>query len=463
MILFKSRRVVFPDGVRPAAVLVDGEKIREILAHDAGLGSSNILLLDYGDLALMPGVVDTHVHINEPGRTEWEGFSTATAAAAKGGITTLVDMPLNCDPVTTTVVALQSKLRACSNLLHVDCGFYGGVIPGNVADLEPLIDAGVLGFKSFLIHSGIHEFPHVAEADIRAAIPILKKAGVPYLMHAELESPLATLRQAQGDKGHVTLSSSKGDADARLYSTYLASRPRKWENDAVEQMARLAGETNAHLHVVHLSSSDALTTLAATRKRGIPITVETCHHYLTYCSEEIPDGHTEYKCAPPIRERENREQLWKSIANGTIDFAVSDHSPCTPNLKERHSGDFMKAWGGIAGLQFSLSVFYSGAKARGFDLVRVSQVLSTSPAKFVGLAHKGSIAAGNDADFAVFDTEARFHVEPGMIAHRHEVSPYIGMQLQGRVKETWLRGQQVYDGKKSFTPTGRPILRDSKR
>ncbi len=448
MILFKSKRVVFPDGVRPASVLVDGEKIREILVWDANIGSSDIRIIDYGNLALVPGVVDTHVHINEPGRTEWEGFSTATAAAAKGGITTLVDMPLNCDPVTTTVAALQSKLKACASLLHVDCGFYGGVIPGNVADLAPLIDAGVLGFKSFLIHSGIHEFPHVHEADIRAAIPILKKGGVPYLMHAELESPV--------------ISGSVAAADNRLYSTYLASRPRKWENDAVELMARLAGETNAHLHVVHLSSSDALETLAETRKRGVPITVETCHHYLTYCSEEIPDGHTEYKCAPPIRERENREQLWKSIADGTIDFAVSDHSPCTPNLKERHSGDFLKAWGGIAGLQFSLSVFYTGAVARGLDLARVSRALSTGPAAFVGLTQKGSIEVGKDADFAVFDTEARFRVEPGMIAHRHEVSPYIGMQLTGLVKETWLRGRQIFAGDVSTSPSGRPILRSAR-
>ncbi|AFM11940.1 allantoinase AllB [Turneriella parva] len=445
--LLKSRRAIIDNEVRPAAVLVEGEKIREILPYDADIGSSNIRIVDYGDLALMPGVVDTHVHINEPGRTEWEGFSTATAAAAKGGITTLVDMPLNCDPVTTTVAALQSKVKACSNLLHVDCGFYGGVIPGNVADLEPLIDAGVLGFKSFLIHSGIHEFPHVTEADIRAAIPILKKGGVPYLMHAELESPV--------------INGSKAAVDHRRYSTYLASRPRKWENDAVELMARLAGETNAHLHVVHLSSSDALSTLAATRQRGVPITVETCHHYLTYCAEEIPDGHTEYKCAPPIRERENREQLWKSIADGTIDFAVSDHSPCTPNLKERHSGDFMKAWGGIAGLQFSLSVFYNGAKARGFDLAQVSRALSASPAAFVGLKDKGSIAVGKDADFAVFDTEVMFRVEPGMIAHRHDVSPYIGMQLTGLVKETWLRGQRVFGGDAPIAPAGRPILRSS--
>ena len=445
MIVFRSNRVVFPNGVRPASVLIDAEKIHEILPYDASIGSSDIRLIDYGDLALMPGVVDTHVHINEPGRTEWEGFSTATAAAAKGGITTLVDMPLNCDPVTTTVAALQSKIRACTNLLHVDCGFYGGVIPGNLGDLEPLIDAGVLGFKSFLIHSGIHEFPHVAEADIREAIPILKKGGVPYLMHAELESPVLT--------GSSTASQN------RLYATYLASRPRRWENDAVELMARLAGETGAHLHVVHLSSSDALETLDLARRRNIPLSVETCHHYLTYCSEEIPDGHTEYKCAPPIRERENREKLWQAIRNGVIDFAVSDHSPCTPALKERGSGDFMKAWGGIAGLQFSLSVFFTGAQARGFDLARVSHALSAAPAKFVGLANKGSIAPGMDADLVVFDTEARFRVEPAMIAHRHDVSPYVGMELTGLVKETWLRGKQIYGQNIAMAPSGRAILR----
>ncbi|MFO1469743.1 MAG: allantoinase AllB [Turneriella sp.] len=446
MIVFRSNRVVFPNGVRPASVLIDAEKIHEILPYDASIGSSDIRLIDYGDLALMPGVVDTHVHINEPGRTEWEGFSTATAAAAKGGITTLVDMPLNCDPVTTTVAALQSKIRACTNLLHVDCGFYGGVIPGNLGDLEPLIDAGVLGFKSFLIHSGIHEFPSVAEADIRKAIPILKKkGGVPYLMHAELESPVLT--------GSSTASQN------RLYATYLASRPRRWENDAVELMARLAGETGAHLHVVHLSSSDALETLDLARRRNIPLSVETCHHYLTYCSEEIPDGHTEYKCAPPIRERENREKLWQAIRNGVIDFAVSDHSPCTPALKERGSGDFMKAWGGIAGLQFSLSVFFTGAQARGFDLARVSHTLSAAPAKFVGLANKGSLAPGMDADLVVFDTEARFRVEPAMIAHRHDVSPYVGMELTGLVKETWLRGKQIYGQNIAMAPSGRAILR----
>ena len=332
MILFRSQRVVFPDGVRPAAILIDGEKIHEVIAHDTDIGSSDIRIMDYGNLALMPGVVDTHVHINEPGRTEWEGFSTATFAAAKGGITTLVDMPLNCDPVTTTVSALKAKLSACAGQLHVDCGFYGGVIPGNVHELAPMIDAGVLGFKSFLIHSGINEFPHVAEHDIRKAIPVLTSGGVPYLMHAELEDSV-TLRQTQGDKHSVVLNLSKDDGDPRIYSTYLASRPRRWENNAVELMARLAGEFNAHLHVVHLASSDALETLSSARARKIPISVETCHHYLTYCAEEIPDGHTEFKCAPPIRERENREKLWQAlIQNRQAHFLLKGPSRATPNI-----------------------------------------------------------------------------------------------------------------------------------
>ncbi|MBN8222207.1 MAG: allantoinase AllB [Spirochaetes bacterium] len=459
--LLKSRRAVIGNEIKPAAILIDGEVIKEILpypstgsgqAHDGTSISADIPVNDYGDLALMPGVVDTHVHINQPGRTEWEGFQTATAAAAKGGITTLVDMPLNCDPVTTTRAALEAKIKSCAGLLHVDCGFYGGVIPGNLGDLEPMIDAGVLGFKSFLIHSGIHEFPHCGEAELRAAIPILKKAGVPYLMHAELDDD--ALRQAQGD---VTLSSSKGDH--RLYSTYLASRPRRWENNAIELMARLAGETNAHLHIVHLSSTDRLDLLSETRRRGINLSVETCHHYLTYCAEEIPDGATEFKCAPPIRERENREKLWAGLKDGTIDFAVSDHSPCTPELKAAESGDFMKAWGGIAGLQFSLSVFHTGARARGLSLSQISHYLSTAPAKFVGLKNKGSIAVGKDADFVVFDADKKFHVERNQIAHRHDVSPYIGMELTGFVKETWLRGVCVHREGKSTGPAGRPILR----
>jgi allantoinase len=444
MHLLKSRRAVIGSEVKPAAVLIDGESIAEILPYDSVLGSADIRVIDYGDFALLPGVVDTHVHINQPGRTEWEGFSTATAAAAKGGITTLVDMPLNCDPVTTTRAALEAKIKSCAGLLHVDCGFYGGVVPGNLADLEPLIDAGVLGFKSFLIHSGIDEFPHCGEQELRAAIPILKKGGVPYLMHAELEDVVEV------------------SGDPRLYATYLATRPRRWENNAIDLMVRLAGETGAHLHVVHLSSADRLDLLGETRRRGIPMSVETCHHYLTYAAEEIPDGRTEYKCAPPIRERENREKLWDGLRNGTIDFAVSDHSPCTPQLKQFESGDFMKAWGGIAGLQFSLSVFFTGASKRGWTLPQISHYLSAAPAKFVGLQKKGAIAPGMDADLVVFEPERIFSVERSQIEHRHDVSPYIGMPLRGLVLETWLRGTCIHQNGKSVGPAGRPILRSTK-
>lgn len=443
--LIKSRRAIVGNAEIPAAVLVDGEVIREILHYDSAINSLDIEVIDYGDLALMPGVVDTHVHINEPGRTEWEGFSTATAAAAKGGITTLVDMPLNCSPVTTTSAALAAKLKACEAKLHVDCGFYGGVIPGNTHELEAMIDAGVLGFKSFLIHSGIDEFPHANESDIRKAIPILKSGGVPYLMHAELETGI--------------ISNAAANDDTRKYSTYLASRPRAMENAALELMARLAGETNAHLHVVHLSSTDRLDLLEATRRKKIPLSVETCHHYLCFCSEEIPDGRTEFKCAPPIRERENREKLWAGLKAGTIDFAVSDHSPCTPILKKQETGNFMAAWGGIAGLQLSLSVFHTEAIARGLSLAQISHFLSTAPARFVALKNKGEIAPGKHADFVVFDPKKKFTVEPKMIAHRYEVTPYMGRNLTGVVEATWLRGKCIYRNGAATALAGRPILR----
>jgi len=441
----KSRRVIRGDAESPSTIIVEGESIKEILPYDISITSADIEVHDYGDLVIMPGIVDTHVHINEPGRTEWEGFETATAAAAKGGITTLVDMPLNCDPVTTTKVALEAKLKACSGKLHVDCGFYGGVIPGNAHELEAMIDTGVLGFKSFLIHSGIDEFPHATEADIRKAIPILKKGKVPYLMHAELD--------------FSEISAGKASTDFRKYETYLNSRPRAMENNAIELMARLAGETNAHLHVVHLSSTDRLDLIESVRAKKIPLSVETCHHYLCFCSEEISDGRTEFKCAPPIRERENREKLWQGLKSGTIDFAVSDHSPCTPILKKQDTGDFMAAWGGIAGLQLSLSVFHTEATARGVSLPQIAHYLSTAPARFVGLSQKGEIAVKKHADFAIFNPAEKFVVKPELIAHRHEVTPYMGRELAGAVTATWLRGQRIFGLGASATPSGQPLLR----
>lgn len=454
MKLLKSRRVVFEDEARPAALLIEGEKIVQIFPPDSTPDSADIQCVDYGDLAIMPGLVDTHVHINEPGRTEWEGFATATAAAAKGGVTTLVDMPLNCKPTTTSAAALVAKLEAARGKISVDCGFYGGIVPDNFNDIEALIEQGVLGFKSFLIHSGISDFPMVTEAHMRRALPVLKKGGVPYLIHAELETPTPTPLPLRGggDGG-------EGSANQRSYSTYLASRPRKWENDAVELVARLAGEANAHMHVVHLSSTDRLDLIESVRRRNIPLTLETCHHYLTFAAEDIPDGATEYKCAPPIRERENREKLWQALQCGTIDFAVSDHSPCTPDLKLPGEGDFLQAWGGIAGLQFSLPVFYTQARLRGFSLVDTARLLARAPADFVGLKNKGRIEVGASADFAIFDTEAEQVLTPELIAHRHQVTPYLGMRLKGVVRATWLRGKNIWDGKNLTAQTGQILLR----
>lgn len=453
MKLLKSRRVVLGAEMRPAAILVEGEKIAQILPYDQTPGSADVELHDYGDLAILPGLVDTHVHINEPGRTEWEGFGTATAAAAKGGVTTLVDMPLNCKPTTTSASALLAKLAAARGQISVDCGFYGGVVPENFAELEPLIEQGVLGFKSFLIHSGISDFPMVGEAHMRRALPVLKKGQVPYLVHAELEtpSPAPLPLTGRGDGG-------EGSPNQRRYSTYLASRPRQWENDAVELVARLAGEANAHMHVVHLSSTDRLDFIDSVRKRAIPLTLETCHHYLTFAAEDIPDGATEYKCAPPIRERENREKLWQALKSGTIDFAVSDHSPCTPDLKLLGEGDFLQAWGGIAGLQFSLPVFFTQAQKRGVSLSETARLLARAPADFVGLKNKGRIEAGADADFAVFDTAADQVLLPEMVAHRHQVTPYLGMRLQGTVRATWLRGRNIWNGEALTAQTGQILL-----
>lgn len=426
----KSNRVVTPDEVRPALVLVDGETIRDILPVDAALGT-DVEIVDYGELVLMPGLVDTHVHINEPGRTEWEGFETATRAASAGGVTTLVDMPLNSIPATVDVPALERKLAAAEGRLAVDCGFYGGLVPGNARQLEALIDAGVLGFKSFLCPSGVDEFGHVDESELRDGLPLLARRGVPLLVHAELD--------ASGPEPGAA-------GDPRAYATYLASRPRRWENEAIEMMTRLAGEFGARVHIVHLSSSDALPLLHSARERKIPLSVETCHHYLSFAAEEIPDGRTEFKCAPPIRERENREKLWEGLRTGQIDFAVSDHSPCLPALKTDEGGDFLKSWGGIAGLQFSLSAFHTAADGRGISLEDTARWLCAAPADFAGLGgRKGRIAPGLDADFAVWDPDARVLVEPEGIYQRHDLTPYAGLRLRGEVRATYLRGRLIYE------------------
>lgn len=412
-----------------ATLILANGKIQEVLS--GRVQRAGVHLESFGDKVIMPGVIDAHVHINEPGRTHWEGFETATKAAAAGGITTLIEMPLNASPVTTTVDAFNQKLEAAKGKLHVNCGFYGGVIPGNINDLDGLLSAGVFGIKAFLTHSGIEEFPNVTEADLRKALPILKKHDAKLLVHCELHSS-------------VTLSPSKGDP--RSYANYLASRPRKWENDAIAQMIRLSAEFNVHIHIVHVSSSEALPLIRDAKRRGVRITAETCPHYLVFCAEEIPDGATEYKCAPPIRERANNELLWEALKDGTLDFVATDHSPAPLDMKETQRGDFMKAWGGIAGLQFLLPALWTGAKERGFSLADVARLLSTSPADFLGLKQKGRIAPGCDADLVVWDPGASFVVRKEDIQHRHKLTPYRGRILFGRVDRAIVGG--VVDGLK---------------
>ncbi|MBI3006359.1 MAG: allantoinase AllB [Ignavibacteriales bacterium] len=426
----RSKRVITPQGVRPAIVVFEGEKIVEVSDFNAiPRGSA---LEDVGDLVISPGLVDSHVHINEPGRTEWEGFESATKAAAAGGITTLVDMPLNSSPVTTTVNAFKKKLASAEGKLYVDCGFYGGLIPGNTDDLKPLIDAGVLGVKAFLVHSGIDEFPNATEEELCAGMPIIAKSGLPLLVHCELQS----------HSNNPIIPQSK----SRNYADYISSRPRQWEHDAIDLMIRLCREFSCRTHVVHLSSADAVSMLVKARKSGHPLTIETCPHYLVFSAEEIHDGDTRFKCAPPIRENENRVRLWQALKDGTIDFIVSDHSPSPPEFKLLKEGDFQKAWGGIASLQFGLPAVWTEAKKFGFRVEDVSRWMSSQPTKFLSLDDKkGSISPGHDADFVVWNPEESFTVEPSVTFHRHKVTPYEGKILFGKVEKTYLRGELAFE------------------
>jgi allantoinase len=433
--------VLIDGGIRPAAVVIEDGVIADVLGFAEAVPED-----PRGTLSevLLPGLVDTHVHVNEPGRTEWEGFLTATDAAATGGVTTLVDMPLNCIPVTTTLAALEIKLEAMKELLAVDVGLWGGVVPGNAGELAAMAARGMLGAKCFLCHSGIDDFPASTEADLRAAMPVLRDAGVPLLVHAELErAPAAPC-----------------SGDVRAYSTYLASRPRAWEDDAIAMVIDLCRETRCAVHVVHLSSASALPLIRRAKDEGLPFTVETCPHYLCLSAEEIADGRTEFKCAPPIRERDNQDQLWQAVADGTIDLVTSDHSPCTPHLKKPAEGDFCGAWGGIASLQLGLPSVWSKARARGIDLVRVVTWMTEAPARLAGLAHrKGRIARGMDADLCAFDPEPRRVIEPAELRFRHKVSPYLGRDARGVVRHAWLRGAPILeDGARVGGRTGRPLL-----
>lgn len=402
----RSTRVVLPDGVRPATIHFD-ETIAAIEDH----GPADH---DYGDLVILPGLVDSHVHVNEPGRTEWEGFATATAAALAGGIATIVDMPLNSLPPTTTVAALEEKQRHAHGAVNVE--LWGGVIPGNTHELRSMLERGVRGFKCFLVHSGVDEFPNVNEEQLYEAARELAGTNAPLLVHAELGEHL---HEPHGDPAE--------------YATYLHSRPNAAEDAAIELLVRVCRDTGARIHVVHLSSASALRLV----DKSLPMSFETTPHYLHFAAESVPRGHTEYKCAPPIRERGNREQLWRGLAAGLIDLVVSDHSPCTPELKK---GDFAAAWGGIASLQFVLPILWTNARLRGHTVEDLARWCSAGPARLANLTKKGAIATGNDADFTVFDPGATFTVTPDLIRHRHKVTPYLGETLHGVVHATWVGG-----------------------
>jgi allantoinase len=425
----KSSRIIVDDVVRAGTVLIgaDGRIVNVVPS-----APSEYRVRDVGSLVVSPGLVDTHVHVNEPGRTDWEGYATATRAAAAGGVTSLVDMPLNCIPVTTSARALAQKVAACQGQCFVDMGFWGGVIPGNADQLAGLADAGVLGCKAFMVHSGIDEFPNASRADLAAAMPKLRAKGLPLLAHAELD-----------------LGATVSEPNPRVYQNYLQSRPQSWERAAIEQLIELCRETGCHVHVVHLSAAESLPMLRAAKAEGLPVTVETCPHYLCLEAETIPDGATLFKCAPPIREHDNREALWKGLLEGTIDFVISDHSPCTPQLKLQERGNFQDAWGGIASLQLGLSTIWTQAKARGASLVQLATWLSKHPARFAGLgSRKGKIAPGYDADLVIWDPDEPFEVRSEGLFFKHKVSPYLGMQLLGKVHATVLRGVEIYDGER---------------
>ena len=445
-LVVRGRRMVTPAGVQPAAVHVHEGKIAAVAGYDEA--PAGVPVFDAGASVVMPGVVDTHVHINEPGRADWEGFDTATRAAAAGGITTLIDMPLNSIPPTTTAQAMDAKLEAARGKCWVDVGFWGGVVPGNAADLGRLYAAGVFGFKCFLVPSGVPEFEYVDETHLRAALPELASLGAVLLVHAELPGPIDVA------------TASAASADARRYSTWLASRPREAENQAIALLARLSRETRARVHIVHLSSSDALPVLKRAREDGLPISIETCHHYLTLAAEGVPDGATEFKCAPPIREQENREKLWAALEEGLIDQVVTDHSPSPSALKCCDSGDFLKAWGGISSLQLSLPVLWTQAQSRGYGAEKLAEWLCRAPARLAGLdKRKGSIAVGYDADLVVWNPEAIHDVEPEELHHRHKLTPYRGRTLHGVVEATFLRGEKVFERGRFVGPARGEILR----
>jgi allantoinase len=443
--------MVLPGGVRAASVLVRDGVIDRVGPIDTP-APPGALVEDAGASVVMAGLVDTHVHVNEPGRTEWEGFETATRAAAAGGVTTIVDMPLNASPPTTTLAAFEAKAAATEGKLFVDVALTGGVVPGGTGELEALVAAGCVAFKCFLVHSGVDDFPHVGEDDLERAMPVLERAGVPLLVHAEVSGPIDEALRRQGNLDAHEL---------RRYVRFLESRPRESENLAVERIIRLARATGARSHIVHLSSADALLALRAARDAGAPVTSETCPHYLALSAEDVPDGATEYKCMPPIRERHNRERLWEGLAEGVVSQVVTDHSPSPASLKCVDSGDFAKAWGGIASLELGLGTTWTEARSRGFGVEAIAEWMSAAPARLVGLGgRKGRIAPGQDADLVVWDPEGIRVVDAAGLYQRHKLTPYARREMLGVVKATYVGGRKVFAGGAHVgTPSGRLLRR----
>ena len=448
---FRAGRVVTPAGTRPAAILVERERIRGVVSPDQV--PSGYQIHDFGDAAILPGLVDSHVHINDPGRADWEGFETATRAAAAGGYTMLVDMPLNCIPATTTVAGLEAKRTAANGKCRVDWAAWGGVIPDNQNDIEALAAAGVAGFKCFLVDPGVDSFAMVTAEQLSSALPHVRRTGLPLLVHAELPGPIE----------HATR--SLADADWTRYASYLQSRPDEAELAAIRLMLSLCRGYGFRLHIVHLATSLALPELRAARSEGLRVTVETCPHYLHLSAETIANGMTLNKCAPPIRSRENREGLWQGLKDGTIDLIATDHSPCPPAMKRLAEGNFRTAWGGIASLSLALPLMWTEAAKRGFTLADLTRWMAAEPARLAGCgARKGKIEAGYDADFVVFDPEREFMVSEEGLHYRHPVSPYLGETLRGVVKATYLRGSPVFvEGRFPGMPAGREFAAIERR
>ncbi|CAK9797674.1 Probable allantoinase 1 [Anthophora quadrimaculata] len=449
--IFLSEHVVFNNKVQPAIIIVKNGKIEEIFEnvnqHTIVSVLENypaIVIEDFRSLVIMPGIVDSHVHVNEPGRTEWEGFSSATKAAAVGGITTIVDMPLNSIPPTTTINNLKRKADEARSKIHVDLAFWGGIIPGNQNELQSLVEAGVVGFKCFLCPSGVDEFPCVNEDDVNKALEKLKPAQSVLAFHAEYDE-------------NDTVTSVKGDPSS--FETFLRTRSSEMEVNAIKMICQWCEKSNVRCHIVHLSTADALDLIKAAKNKGTPITTETCHHYLLLSAEEVPKGATEFKCCPPIRDKVNRDKLWDGLRNEVIDMVVSDHSPCTEELKTK--GNFLTAWGGISSLQFGLSLLWTAARLKGIGLTEISRLLSAAPAKLCGLDNrKGTIAVNMDADFVIWDPEKKFKVERNRIFFKNKLTPYENRILYGKVEATVLRGEYIFkDNQLCEKPIGNLLLK----